>query len=730
VLLALFGLLVGSQPVGAQLRGDVVRTVRFEGNSTFPSDSLARAIVTKETECRTNVLVLFCALGFDFALRRPRLRVREVPRDQTRLTIWYYIRGFREVQVDTPSVVRSPGQVDVTFRIVEGRPFLAASIAFEGAEAFVDTGLLDDLPLQPGDRLSESARAATSDTIARRLQNQGYALADIFSTVIYPAEDRYNARVAFEIVPGPLTTYGAIDIQGLENLSAATIRRTLQFSTGDLYRARDVEEARARLFGLDIVRSAQVLPSLDSISGSIVPVTVLVQEGDAYRVRAGGGLSSAECLNLEARWASRNFLGGGRVLQVRARVGNLLAPALGSVLCYDSGIDDFAGLTGLAAVDLAQPWIFSTHNSFATSVFVERQVLPDIFIRRAIGFQAALTRAIDRQTAVTFFYRPELSELDGDDVLFCTGFLVCTPEDIAVLKGANWLAPIGISLARDRSDDLLNPRTGYRFSFDLEHAAAWTGSDFRYERAVAEATVYRELGGPVVLATRLRGGWVGGAFDFLQRPDAKIVHPQRRFFAGGANSVRGFDQSRLGPTVLFVSETELLLLPESMGGAGCSPAAVMDLSCDAGVAPDGVFSLLPTGGTQVIEGNVEVRFPLGSWLEGVAFTDFGQVWSQSPGQGVDLGDIEFTPGFGVRFPSPVGPIRVDLAYRPKGLPGLDVITRQIEAYIPGVHDAEDQLMAPGRIPFVLASQLVRLDPKVFLDGDSRFALHISIGQAF
>ena len=94
-------------------------------------------------------------------------------------------------------------------------------------------------------------------------------------------------------------------------------------------------------------------------------------------------------------------------------------------------------------------------------------MLPDVFIRRAIGFQAALTRRIDRQTAVTFFYRPELSELDGDDVLFCTGFLVCTPEDIAVLKGANWLAPIGVSFTRDRSADLLNPRRGFRFTDDL-----------------------------------------------------------------------------------------------------------------------------------------------------------------------------------------------------------------------------------------------------------------------
>ena len=70
VLLASLGLLVGAQPASGQLRDDEVRTVRFEGNTTFPEDSLARAIVTKETDCRSFVLTPFCWIGMDFALRR------------------------------------------------------------------------------------------------------------------------------------------------------------------------------------------------------------------------------------------------------------------------------------------------------------------------------------------------------------------------------------------------------------------------------------------------------------------------------------------------------------------------------------------------------------------------------------------------------------------------------------------------------------------------------------
>ena len=725
-------------PAVAQLRGDEVRTVRFEGNTTFPRDSLARAIVTQETDCRTFVLVPFCWIGWNFALRRAPLRERELPLDRARLTIWYQRRGFLDVQIDTPTVVRRPGEVEVTFRVSEGRPVLADTIGFEGVEQFLGTGLLDDLPLREGARLSTLTRDATRDTLIQRLRNRGRAHADVLFRALRPAEDPYRARVTFAVEPGPLTRYGAIDIQGTENLDPGTVRRALQFSSGDLFSDEDLEDARDRLFGLEIVRSARVEPDL-SARDSIVPVTVAIQEGDSHRVRTGGGWSTDECLSLDARWTSRNFLGGGRLLQLRGRLGNLLAPDLGDQLCNDSGSAEYARLTWVASVDLRQPWILSSNNSLTTSVFAERQTLPDIFIRRAIGFGVGLTRALDARTALTLFYRPELSELDADDVLFCTGFLVCTPEDISLLEGANWLAPVGLSFTRDRSDDLLNPRRGSRVSFELEHAAAWTGSNFRYDRAVAEVTRYEGLGGAVVLAGRLRGGWVGrAAFDQLgqRAADAEIVHPQRRFFAGGANSVRGFAQSRLGPRVLFVREPTQLLSERSRGGAGCKERELVDLLCDvgvamadAGIAGDSVFfAELPTGGTRVIEGNAEVRFPIGSWLEGVAFTDVGQAWV---GGGIELSDFEITPGFGVRFPSPVGPIRIDLAYRPRGAQTLSVITPQIREWDGSLDEDDDKLEVDGApIDFVLSGGLALLPEVLFLERESRFQLHVSIGQAF
>lgn len=724
----------GAGSVGAQLRGPELLSVRFEGNESFPDDSLARAIVSQETECRSAVLrfpIPFCGLGLDFALRRSFLRTRQLPLDQTRLIIWYQRRGFFEVEVAAPRLTESERGVDVLFSIDEGSPVVARSIAYEGTDGLDVPDLLDDLPIEAGVLLSTASLEATSDSIRRRLNDRGYAYADVFRRALRPTEDPYNAEVTFEVVPGPRSTYGQIDVTGLEKLSLGTVLRTLPFTTRDVYRASDVQEAGARLRGLEIVRNASVTPIIEQNLDSVIDIRVELQESDAYRVRAGGGWSSSECLNIESRWTSRNFAGGGRLLQVRGRLGNVLAPQFRDVLCTQSGLGAFADPTWRASVDLVQPWIFSTRNALTAAVFGERQSLPDVFIRRAIGFEGGLVRTVRRGTLLTLFFRPELSELDADDVLFCTGFLVCAPSDIAELEGANWLSPVGVNMSQDYSDDLLNPRRGRRLVLELEHAGGWTGSDFRYDRVVLESSWYAPLASGAVLATRFRGGWVGsgGFADLVGASSAvDVVHPQKRFFAGGANSVRGFSQSRLGPRVLVTSLDRLLSQGE--GGAGCAPASVADRSCDASAMPDGSFQVRPTGGARVLEANAELRFRLASWLEGVTFTDVGQAWAS--GVGLSLGDLEFSPGMGIRFPSPVGPIRLDVAYRFRGGEFLDVVTPQITPFDAQVHDLTDRIVVDGgTLPWVRTEELALLGPAVlFGEREGRIQVHISIGQAF
>lgn len=706
-----------------------VAEVAFEGNETFSADSLAAAIVTRESRCRSNLFLPLCWFGADFVVQDAYLPRRELPRDELRLRIWYQRRGFREAEVQADTTHAEDG-VRVLFRIQEGRPVQVDSIDYVGAEEAVEEGLLADLPLRPGDRLSTLELDASRDTLIERLANRGYAYADVLRSFFIPNDDPYRATVTYDIASGPRARYGHVSVSGNEDLSEGTVLRTLQFRAGDLYRANQLVEAQGRLFALEIIRSASVTPRLEEAPDSVVPVNVEVREGDSHRVRSGAGWTSLECLDVDARWVSRNFRGGGRRLQLRGRVSNVGTRQFGDLLCPASSGGDFDRLTWLLSADLSQPWIFSTRNSFQASVYGERQSLSPLFIRKAVGLNLALTRAIGPRTPLTLSYSPELSSLDAAEILFCTSFLVCTPQDVDALQGANWLAPVGLTFNRSVTDNLLNPTDGYTLLLDLEHAASWTGSDFRYDRAIVEGAWYQRIsGGGTVLAAGLRLGWVGsGGFADLVRSDedgeVEIVHPQKRFYAGGANSVRGFAQNRLGPRVLTTDVLDLV-------SAGCDPTAIQDLTCDASVL-DGVgFSPRPTGGSKVVEGSVELRLPVGSGFQVAAFTDFGQLWQD----GLANRSLEATPGMGIRYLSPIGPLRLDIAYRFRGGERLPVVTTQLVDYDPTVHAEGDRIeVGGGPLPYVATNELAILEPRVLFGADpgfwERLQFHFSIGQAF
>jgi outer membrane protein assembly complex protein YaeT len=712
-----------------------IREIEITGNSTFSTDSLRRAIVNRETECRSaflKYLIPLCPLRIDFADNRHYFNADEFMRDAVRLELYYWQRGYREAHVDTARTVREDDGIELAFRIQEGTPVLVDSITVLGVEA-VDAGLLDDLPLRRGDPLSMLALEATRDTLENRLQDAGYAHALVLLTTDLPFRSQ-SAAVSFDVDPGPPATFGPIDVTGNIELEDEVILRMLGFREGQQYSTSRVLDAQRNIFGLELIQYARVdtLPTSDT--ATVIPTRVEITEGYEYRVRGGAGWSTAECMTAEARWTARNFVGGARRLQLRARLSNLLAENLQTPFCSDAGVGDYGRLNWLVGADFNQPWIFSPRNSFSLGVYGERTSLPDIFVRTAVGVNIALVRALGRATPLSATYRPQLSKLEAAEVFFCASFLACEPSDIEILQGANRLAPLGVNLSTDQTDNLLNPRDGYRFVVDLEHAARWTASDFAYNRALVEGSIYLGVGRGAVTGGRVRLGWVApGTFEDLTRSAAQVVHPQKRFFAGGSNSVRGYAQNRLGPKVVTV-EVEDLLGNATTAGI-CTVRQVNDLSCDAGSLDTlGVFSPQPTGGTRLLEGNAEVRFPIGRQeFEGVAFLDFGQVWNE--GEAPRFGEIAWTPGVGLRYYSVIGPIRLDLGYRTAVGERVSVVTNRVRACTPTPPD-DGCTPVVGGGGFEELDEIALLEPRVTFERAEtlsrwqRLQLHFSIGQAF
>jgi outer membrane protein insertion porin family len=735
---AVLAVLVGA-PFGGGVRAQAssiqISSIRFEGNSEISSDSLAAAIVNKQTRCRSRILryLTFCAFGAGFATDERFLSARELPRDILRLRTYYDVRGFRDVQVDTVITRPDPQRVEIVFKIDEGTPVLIRELSVVGGEGIAGVNV-GSIPLSRGDRYSRLEVTAVADTLTRRMKDQGYYDAFVFRDSDRDSDRPYEIDVTFRIDPGPAAVFGPVTLGGNTQLSTGVVRRVLPFNEGEPYSRSLVLQGQRNLYNIQLIQSAQLHDSLDATDFT-VPVHVEVSEGDVHRVRSGGGMSTSDCVNAEGSWTSRNFIGGARRLQVRARVSNVFADNL-ETACAQASTGDFGGLNWLVSADFLQPWVFSQRFQFAASVFFERQSLQDVFVREAIGFDARLSRQLDASTRFSVFYRPELTELAAAEVFFCTSFLACAPSDISVLQGKNWLAPVGMSLVRDRSNDLLNPSDGYTLLFDYEHASAFTGSDFGYNRALAEASIYRPLGGGQVVAARISGGWVGsGSFGLLSSLQSSVIHPQKRFFAGGGNSVRGFAQNQLGPRVLTVDVRDLVQKTGGRAEPICGTLEVLALTCDAGVLRDSEFDTpRPTGGRAMIQGGVEYRFPLGTArLEGAAFVDVGKIWAETESDFAS--SFEVTPGFGLRYLSPIGPLRLDVGYRFQGQESLQVVTSQLRFRNEGEAVPKANLVTTIDGDFVIVDELAVLQPRVLFgptDGFSfsRFQLHFSIGQAF
>jgi outer membrane protein assembly factor BamA len=285
------------------------------------------------------------------------------------------------------------------------------------------------------------------------------------------------------------------------------------------------------------------------------------------------------------------------------------------------------------------------------------------------------------------------------------------------MRRAQRLSPIVLSATADHGNSALSPTAGYRAQASLEHASALTVSDYRYNRATVDGAVYRGLG-RAVLAVHARAGWVTALSSTAEATGAEggeasgpIVHPRKRFFAGGARSVRGFGENQLGPRVLTIAA------PSDTTALYASCLGARDITaCSALLAERGMsdFTPRPVGGNSVLEGSVEFRFPIWGPFVGAAFVD---------GALVGNGDITafaeaagaVTPGVGVRYETPVGPVRVDVGYRPD-------LTQRLAVYTE-TSDAAGQ------------SELVRIGERDYNANDrgrfiDRLVLHFSIGQAF
>jgi outer membrane protein insertion porin family len=695
LLLAVAGLVVSgcARPRVAELYPELERhagrrvdDVVFRNIEPFTRDSLRAITESRPTRCELiPVIFPFCFPGTRWGLRERLLDLETVGRDVTRLTALYRQSGyFGSMAIPEVEDLSPRDAVRLTFHIQRGPAILVDTVIVEGTEGIMDPdSLAATLRLQPGDMFELPEFLAASDDIAGRLRAQGYALAEVLRNYSVDVERR-RATAWLVAIPGPRVTVDSVLITGLDVLDRRTIRRQMVIDDGDLLRLGRLRESQRNLYDLELIQFALVSVAPDTLQvdpDDETTATVLVQitESDEHLVEAIVAFGTQDCIRTGAQWVDRSFLRGARRLTLSGTLSRIASDLCESRdTLFDGGVDY------RVSSELTQPYFLSHRNRLTANAFAERVTQPGLFRRTAQGGRLSLSHRLGARENLGSTLDVEYRETEALPVLFCFAFAVCTPEDIEALGQPRWRNALGANWYRDRGNRPVSPSHGHTLRTSLLWSSPALASDYDFVRGSGEVSFYRTVAPRWVFATNLRLG------SFLTRaslgPD-DFIPPEERFYAGGANSVRGYARNQLGPGVwLFEGE---------------APPDTID-----GQLPVQFF---PTGGTSVAVANAELRMPApGMGQRGglVAFVDAGVI-AIDPVWALDT-PWRVTPGAGLRVETPVGPVRVDLAYNPNP------------------RERGPLLMAEDGV-LVRIAEGFRPDPPGFW---RRLQFHIAVGQAF
>jgi len=698
-------------PVHAQDQAEPeVVEITFRGIEQFSKQELSQAILSEATSCRTFAFYFplpLCPLtDWGFVHRREYLVTQELESDVVRLLVFYRQRGYREATVDAV-VDRENGKARITFLVDEGDPTIIRAFDVVGTEDILSVGRQAELlGIGEGTPLDLSRLAIGEGRLTEELRALGYVNATVLRDYFVPRDTR-EAEVTLRVATGPRVRIGEVRIQGSGDVGDEIIRSLLSFESGDIFRDGQIIESQRRLYNLEAIRFATITSERRTDTDSLIDLRILVAPAPKRTLAIGFGMETDECGQVQAQLTNRNFLGQGRVLRLTTRVSNLFADQLqGDFPCTDVSPEEvFQELNFRAEAAFEQPVFRGGKNSLRATIYAEEETVPDLFVRTSTGGELAFTHRFSPSMALTASVSPELTSFgeQSADIYFCVNFGFCDPEDISVLSERRWLSPLGLLWALDRTDGRFSPTRGFYVAAELEHAGNITGSDYRYVRTSVEAAAFKRLTRTTILASHVRFGSINAlesqTFGTAGATD-EIIHPRKRFFAGGAESVRGFGANLLGPTVLVVDAAD-----------DCPD---QDLNTCVDGLSSRAFDERPAGGNAVLEGSLELRAEVGDRWTVVGFVDVGQVWRSLS----DRKDFVTTPGVGVRFRSPIGPLRLDLGYDPSGPSELPVVA---------VLEGGDILELNRTVRF---DPFTFDDPGLLLEFARRLQVQVSIGEAF
>jgi outer membrane protein assembly complex protein YaeT len=647
----------------------VVDTVSIVGNTAVPTIDLTELLQVEQ-----GAPYVEAEAGAGAAAIRNAYRARGFTRADVRTTVTELPRADDAA----PAIDR---HVDVRYAVTEGARTLVGSIGFEGHTALSESQLRALMTTAPERPYSESEIAVDRDRIDLEYRNRGFE-AVVVTPAISLVENGTRADVRFQIAEGPQVLVDHVIIIGNQRTNTETIEREVLLKPGQPlgYSARI--ETQQRLAALGLFRRVAV-DELRHGGETRRDVLIQVEEAPPTTIGYGGGVESGTRLRptgdggqAEERFevaprgflevSRRNLWGKNRAVTLFTRVSlrsrdivlsregiRLERPAEGS----GYGFNEYR-----VVGTFREPRLFNSSADGLVTGILDQAIRSSFnFVRREARAEAGLRFSPRYSLAGRYSYEHTR--------LFDEKFTDAEKPLIDRLFPQVRLSKFSGSFIRDTRNDVIDPDGGTFAIVDAELAPRVVGSEVGFVKTFLQGFAFKRLPAPrrTVLAFGARLGLAHGFRRTVVREDAdgepipgpdgqpivdvvQDLPASERFFAGGDTTVRGFSLDRLGT--------------------------------DATISPTG----FPTGGNGLVVLNGELRATLIGSFGAVAFIDAGNVFLRATD--LDLGELRAAAGLGIRYQSPVGPIRIDLGFK-----------------------LDRRELSPGRL-------------------ERRSVLHISLGQAF
>lgn len=490
--------------------------------------------------------------------------------------------GYYDADVETAVEQGDTGQLVVRLRAAPGPLYRFSEVEITGLD---ETGsqqrtLRDIFSVDPDDVVDADNVVKGEMDLAATIRQQGFPFAKVGEPELTVDHDARTATLKMHVDPGGRRNFGGIVLSGSDlPFGARHVERIARFRKGEIYDQSKLDDLRRALVATGLVSQARVTP-VEAGDPRLADVAVALEPAKMRTIAAEAGYGTGEGIRGELSWTHRNLIRPEGAVTLRGVAGTR-EQYLGAILRQSN---------------------FRKRDQVLNARIAASHIDRAAFEARTLEIGSG----IERQTNI--IWQKKWTWSIGAE------FLASGERDNTKIVGAGrrtfFIGALPATLSYDGSDDLLDPRAGFRLALRASPEISLQSGTFTYVRAQFDGSYYLPASDKIIMAGRIRLGTISGA-------GTRAIAPSRRFYSGGGGSVRGYGYQQIGPR---------------------------DQAND------------PAGGRSLTEFALEARARIGNFGV-VPFLDGGNIYTSSLPK---FSKFRFGAGIGGRYYSSFGPIRIDV----------------------------------------------------------------------